>query len=218
MGSKQYWENHSLDRDSLFNQSLIQCPGGSNLFFLRLVLVSRFVSVIYCDQAFSFWMVTNNVTSVEAISRGWVSVLILEIRRRSSSSSKEVGQDKYIRPVFLFDLSWQTSWNLLANHKTFLKTVFISRTWPSQVLTCLEILYPENKKKSWGQYKKPSLEPPERSICKDPTLVISTRKPIRFCSHRFFLQVLTLLHCLTCISIRSIYCPQGSLVCSALGA
>ena len=163
MGSKQYWENHSLDRDSLFNQSLIQCPGGSNLFFLRLVLVSRFVSVIYCDQAFSFWMVTNNVTSVEAIFRGWVSVLILEIRRRSRSSvffkfikrswSRQVHQTSF------FIWSFLTHFLEPFGQSQNLKTVFISRTWPSQVLTCLEISYPENKKSLEINTKNPALNP-----------------------------------------------------------
>ena len=167
-------------------------------------------------------MVTNNVTSVEAISRGWVSVLILEIKRRSRSSvffkfikrswSRQVHQTSFFYLIFL-DKLLGTFWPIT---KPFLRLSSFQeldqvKCWPVLRFCILRT------KKSWDQYKKPSLEPPERSICKDPTLVISRRKPIRFCSHWFFLQVLTLLHSLTCISIRSIYCPQGSLVCSALG-
>ena len=88
-------------------------------------------------------------------------------RLQASSFPQELCQVKDIIAVFGFDLSWLRSWRPLANHKTSaLKTVFISRTWPSQLLSCLEILtewkpmwlfkeeknYPENNSFQWRIY------------------------------------------------------------------
>ena len=71
--------------------------------------------------------------------QGWVFVLIPEIsvfKFILKTLSSQVHQSS-----FVFDFSWPTSLSLLANYKTSnLKTVFIWRTRPSWLLSCLGIL------------------------------------------------------------------------------
>ena len=62
-------------------------------------------------------IINQNLSTLIDLCRIEGSVFVLILRQKSSSSSSELGQVKYIWTVFVLDFSWPTSWSLLANYK-----------------------------------------------------------------------------------------------------